>query len=173
MPTPPPDRSRRSLDHWQHQFLLYGPADLWNDAFADEQEVREAWQYHRARILSSYRGGRRPWAWWALESGRPHPGDREASTLYAMKVLSDEEHDELVAWWREQFERAQAPDFWFCLGPGRSLEGTPARRAQYRWADIPKSLLAQWTKERRRRGKRIRALKAVSAVEPAEPPPAA
>ena len=42
MPTPPPDRSRRSLSHWQQMFLLYGPADRWNDAFADQREVREA-----------------------------------------------------------------------------------------------------------------------------------
>jgi hypothetical protein len=57
MPTPPPDRSRRSLDHWQRAFLIYGPDRRWADAFADEQEVCEAWNYHRARILTSYRHG--------------------------------------------------------------------------------------------------------------------
>jgi hypothetical protein len=91
-----------------------------------------------------------------------------------MDLLSGEELNECLSFWREQFERAQAADFWFCLGPGRSLKGTPARRAQYRWADIPKSLLVPWAKEHRRRRRTVRALKAVSAIEPpAEPPPAA
>jgi hypothetical protein len=154
-------------------FLLYGPADRWDSAFADEAEACEAWNYHRARILSHYRSGRRPWAWWAYEAHVPHPGNHQASTLYEMGLLGAEERAELEHWWREQYLRAWSPRFFHCEGPGRIFEGAPARRAQYRWADIPKSLLAQWTKERRRRGKRVRALKVVGAVESAEPPPAA
>jgi hypothetical protein len=154
-------------------FLLYGPADRWGDAFADEWEVYESWNQHRARILGRYRGGRRPWAWWAFESGRSHPGNHEASTLYAMGVFSDEEYTEVVAWWHEQYLRAWGPHFFHCEGPGRLFTGPIARRKHYAWADIPKNLLMQWTKERRRRRRTIRALKAVSAVEPVEPPPAA
>jgi hypothetical protein len=154
-------------------FLIYGPADRWEDAFADEREVCEAWNYHRARILSSYRSGRRPWAWWALESGRSYPGNHQASTLYEMGVLSDEERAELERWWREQYLRAWGPHFFHCDGPGRIFEGPIARRKHYAWADIPRDLLKRWTRERRRRSKTIRRLEAVSAVAPAEPPPAA
>jgi hypothetical protein len=173
MPTPPPDRSRRSLSHGQEMFLLYGPADRWDDAFADEAEVCEAWNYHRARILSHYRSGRRPWAWWAYEARVPHPGNHQASTLYEMGVLSDEERAELEHWWREQYLRAWGAHFFHCEGPGRIFEGPIARRKHYAWADIPRDLLKRWTRERRRRRRIIHALKAVGAVEPAEPPPAA
>src|SRR4051812_30858183 len=99
MPTPPPDRSRRKLSHEQQMFLLYGPADRWNDAFADEGEVREAWNQHRARILGHYRGAR-PWAFWAID----HPelryrADRERSTLWRAGAFSSEEEEELEAEW--------------------------------------------------------------------------
>jgi hypothetical protein len=167
MPTPPPDRSRRSLSHGQRMFLLYGPADRWDDAFADEREVREAWNQHRAHILSTYRSGRRPWAWWALESAISFPGyDRERAVLFEAELLGEEERAELEAEWRQAFEKAQAPDFWLCLGPGRHLYGAPARRRHYRWADIPRSLLKEWTAERRRRGKTIRNLEPSSQPTP-------
>ena len=55
--------------------------------------------------------------------------------------------------WREEFERAQAPGFTFCIGErgdGRGaqwLTGQAAREAHYAWADVPRSLIAKWTKE--------------------------
>jgi hypothetical protein len=121
MPTPPPDRSRRSLSHGQEMFLLYGPADRWGDAFADEWEVYESWNQHRARILGRYRGGRRPWAWWAFESGRSHPGNHEASTLYAMGVFSDEEYTEVVAGGTSNICVPGVPISSIAKAPGASL----------------------------------------------------
>jgi hypothetical protein len=169
MPTPPPDRSRRSLNHGQRMFLLYGPADQWADAFADEREVREAWEQHRARILGHYRRGRRPWGWWQFEAGElRYPGyDREQAVLFEAGLLAPEERAELVTDWRREFERAQAADFWICLGPGRSLKGAPARRQHYKWADVPRELLLRWTRERRRQGKAIRQLEETVAGNPA------
>ena len=69
--------------------------------------------------------------------------------------------------WREEFVRAQAADFFHCEGPGRFLKGAPARRQHYEWADVPKSLLVQWTKERRRRSRTTRELEATSPAESA------
>jgi hypothetical protein len=175
MPTPPPDRSRRSLDHWQRAFLIYGPDRRWADAFADEQEVCEAWNYHRARILTSYRHGRRPWAWWAFESGDlRYPGhDRERAILFEAGLLGEEEREQLVAHWRAHFVQAQQPGFMFCIGhakPGDTfatwLEGSAARKAHYRWSGIPRSLLKEWL---RGRSRSVRS-KTVPAREEASPP---
>jgi hypothetical protein len=148
------------------RMTLYGPDPRW-DAFDTEEEAGAAWAQHRERILEHYRG-RRPLGWWHFEAGDlRYPGyDRERSTLYETGLLGEAERAELVTWWREQFERAQAPDFWICLGPGRSLEGAPARRQHYKWADIPRSLRLRWTREHRRRGKTIRQLETAAAEQP-------
>ena len=79
---------------------------------------------------------------------------------YEAGLLQEDERAELVAEWREQFEKAQAAGFWFCLGSGRSLKGAPARRAHYKWADIPPKLVRQ----RRKRGKTIHELEAAALL---------
>jgi hypothetical protein len=101
-------------------------------------------------------GGKRPWAWWRYESGRSHPGNHQASTLYEMGVLSDEERAKLERWWREQFDRAWRPGFFHCEGPARFFAGANGRRRHFAWADIPRELLQQWSAERRRRSRAIR-----------------
>jgi hypothetical protein len=117
MPTPPPDRSRRSLSYGQRMFLLYGPADRWNDAFADDGEVCEAWKAHRAHILSHYQHGRRPMAWWRFEAPIPYPGyDKECAALFETGLLGEEEREQLVAQWFVHFTRAQDPRFTYCVG---------------------------------------------------------
>jgi hypothetical protein len=157
---------RGRLNHERAMVLQYGPDPRW-DAFRDEEEYREAWARHRERLLAGDRHGRRPMAWWRFEAppSLKYPGyDRERSVLYEAGLLGEEERRELVAEWRQAFERAQAPDFWFCLGPGRSLEGATARRQHYKWADIPRSLRLRWTRERRRRSKAIRQLVETAAA---------
>jgi hypothetical protein len=160
-----PHRGR--LSHMQEMVLRYGPDERWADAFCDEEEHRDAWIRNRDRLLASCRG-HRPAAWWRYEAGDlPYPGyEREQSTLYEVGVLGEEERDELVKWWHEQYLRAQAANFWHYLGPGRSLQGAPARRAHYRWADIPASLLAEWSAAHRRRGKTVRKLETAAAEQP-------
>ena len=150
---------RGRLNHERQMILLYGP-DPGRDAFRSETEHADVWARHRDHLLADYRHGRRPMAWWRFEAGDLRfPGlNHERSTLYEAELLGEEERAELLAWWREQYLRARAPDFWLCLGPGRFLEGAPARRRHYEWADIPKSLLVQWTQERRRRSRTIHAL---------------
>ena len=164
---------RGRLNHPQEMVLRYGEDPRW-DAFATEDEHRDAWIRNRDRLLGGCRG-HRPAGWWRYEAGDlPYPGyDREQSTLYEVGVLDEEERAELVRWWHEQYLRAQAANFWHCLGPGRSLKGGPARRAHYRWADIPASLLAEWSAAHRRRRKTIRKLEAASPAETTASEPAA
>jgi hypothetical protein len=77
--------------------------------------------------------------------------------------VTGEEIAELEAWWREQFDRAWAPHFFHCDGPGKIFDGPIGRKKHYRWADIPRGLLKQWSAERRRRGKVIRKLETAAS----------
>ena len=98
--------------------------------------------------------------------------------LYEAGLLAEEERAELVAHWRARFVQAQQPGFMFCMGfarPGDKtatwLKGAPARRAHYRWAGIPRSLLQEWRSQRRRLGRPVRELE--EATTSPEPAPAA
>jgi hypothetical protein len=155
------------LDHEQELSLHYG--DLpGRPAFASDEARREAWLYHRDRLLAEYRHGRRPLAWWAYGSSLPWPGlDHERSALYAAGVLAEEERRELEVGWRREFEKAQASDFWLALGPGRFLKGAPARRAHYRWADVPLELVKEWTTQRRRQSRTIRRRSVMTTIRTA------
>jgi hypothetical protein len=94
--------------------------------------------------------GHRPLAWWRYEAPFPYPGyDSEQSTLYEADLLAETERAELVAFWREQFDRASDPNFFF-TGRGEILRGEAAHRAHCRWADIPPSLIEAWSAERER-----------------------
>lgn len=137
--------SRRRLSASQEMALWMGEAPH-KPAFHDEEEAREAWFYHRDRLLAAWgKHGRRPMAWWHFESKFSWPGlEREQSTLFEAGALTEEEAAELVAWWHEQFERAQRPDFFFCEGPGRFFSGAAARRRQYAWADIPDRIVKEF-----------------------------
>ena len=147
-----PRRGRISAD--QEQALWLGVP---TDAFADEDERREAWECHCDRLMGLFAThGRRPLAWWVYDSPIPDPGyDLERSALYDAGLLGKQEREQLVAEWRSEFERAQVPGFGFCVGlrpDGRGalwLTGQAACKALYRWADVPQSLVREWTAERR------------------------
>ena len=162
----PPPRRRLSADQ---------ELDLWlgsrAEAFASPEARRAAWLRHREHFSLPSAPGRRAMAWWAYEASIPYPGpDREASTLYAAGLLGEAEKVELEADWRREFDRAQEPGFWLCLGPGDWLEGAAARRAHYRWADIPRSLVKRWTAERKRQARTIRQLQDAAECESVLPP---
>ena len=134
--------------------------------FPSDEARRAAWTLHGPRLAVPSSPGRRPMAWWQYDAPIPWPGiDRERSTLYAAGLLGEEERRVLAAEWRLDFDRAQKPDFWLCLGPGEWLEGRAARRAHYRWADIPRPLIRKWTAERKRAAQTIRKLEA-EAIKP-------
>ena len=113
----------------------------------------ERWVKHKDQIMASTRAGSRPEEWWAYEKQMRQPCDLgdERITLFEMAELTKTELAELMPEWREEYERAN------CAGDGW-LRGEAAKRAQYRWAGIPRALIRKWDAERRRRAKMIRKL---------------
>jgi hypothetical protein len=159
-----PDRATKDMEMW------LGPSHD-GSAFASERERRAYWRENRDRILPMIGGrGRRPWAWWRYDAGDLcWPGyDRERSVLYIEGLLGEVEARELLAYWREEFDKANASDFVYHWN-GRLLRGAVARRQHYQWADIPLEEVVSWAKERRRAARRIRRLEA----EACAPRPAA
>ena len=81
----------------------------------------------------------------------------EQAALYEANLLGARERADLLAHWREQFDRAGPGDFSHCLGvlPGTTtaawLHGDAARNRHYEWAGIPDSLIKRWTAAQRRR----------------------
>jgi hypothetical protein len=147
--------SRGQLTFEQELELCLGPSHR-GSAFGSPAEVRIAWLKNRDRLLLMWsKNGKRPAAWWNFEAPFPRPREREQSRLYEAGLLTEPERVELVAWWRQEFERAWDPHFFFCDGPGRFFEGAVARRKHYDWADIPRALVREWTARRRRRGRTI------------------
>jgi hypothetical protein len=134
----------------QEMELWLGAPDA-GSSFASEDERQAAWTRHRDRLMQLWaQGGKRPVAWWSYESPVElyYPGpDYERSTLYEADLLSESEKAELVANWRHEFERANAAGFSFCAGPGKFLSGQQAFEAHVRWADIPDTLIEEWTAE--------------------------
>lgn len=147
---------RLPLSHEAEMSLRYGELAS-RPGFASEEERRAAWFYHRDALLRHCHGGGRPAGWWDYECPirRPRNHDYQEAALYEAGLLAESEVAELVAWWREQFERAQDPKFMFCIGfakPGDRvatwLAGPPARKAHYRWSGIPKALVREWMAQR-------------------------
>jgi len=148
--------------------LWLGPSPSLPPAFDSDEQRRETWFRHRDRLMEQHGSrGRRPVAWWRYEAGElRYPGyDRERSTLYAAGALAEAERAELLAYWRAQFDRASAPGFVHCEGPGKLLHGAAARREHFRWADIPRALVEAWSAERRRSARRIRELQTAAPQE--------
>ena len=151
------DRRLQAPQRWS---LLFGE-DQYRPAFPNEAARCEAWLVHRDALLACQRAGTRPRAWWQYESTISWPGpDDETATLYAAGLLSNEEIAELMPWWRQQFDRTYEPEFFYCVGPGKILEGAAARRKHLAWAGIPLAIIERWTRERERRADTIRKLKA-------------
>jgi hypothetical protein len=128
------------------------PSPDGSSAFASAEEARCYWIEHRVRLLEALaRNGRRPHGWWCFDddaAGLHYDRDTERSVLYEAGELGPEEEAELLADWHHEFVRSNDPSFRVCLGPGRFLHGEAARRAHYAWADIPLSLVAEWSVER-------------------------
>jgi hypothetical protein len=157
---------RHRLSFLQEQSLGYGEFHG-PPAFPSDAARRESWMRHRDYFLRRCRHGWRPAAWWDYEAliKRPLDSDYEKAALWEANLLSVDERAELESDWRERFERAQDPGFEFCIGhakPGDTfatwVKGTPAKRAQYKWAGIPHELIRRWTEERKRRSKATRKL---------------
>jgi hypothetical protein len=133
-----PDRYS-TLTHQEAQFLLYGD-DGHDCPFENEAEAQAAWAVHRKLLLASYLGsGRRPIAWWVIDFPRLRwrGYDRQRSTLYEARLLEEAERIALIVYWRAEFDQAEGL-------------ADDARQKRYREADIPRSLLREWKRGRRR-----------------------
>jgi hypothetical protein len=144
-PVDPSDITRE-----QEMELWLGAPDA-GSSFASEEERSAAWFRHRDRLMAMWAtGGKRPVAWWQYEAPAElyYPGpDYERSTLFEADLLSESEKAELLAYWRREFDRANAPGFSHCAGPGKFFAGEEAREAHIKWADIPPTLVEEWTAE--------------------------
>jgi hypothetical protein len=101
------------------------PPSMADDGFASEEAAREAWFRHRAHFMAHFAGhGKRPMGWWWFESPVPFPGYfKQRSTLYEHNLLDVAERAELLAYWRQQFERAGPAAFFRLRRAGRILRG--------------------------------------------------
>ena len=126
----------------------------------DRPISRERWRRHREQIMTaeSKLFGHRPPEWWIFEcNAEPPDWDNEAEVLYERGELGENELAALMLEWGEYYDQAQAPGFAYCIRskPGETsatwIEGREARGALYRWAGIPRCLLARWDAERKRR----------------------
>jgi hypothetical protein len=137
-----PDRVRCDAEMW------YGPGSA--SAFDSVELARRYWIENRARLLPILAvEGRRPWGWWRFDAGGlRHPGyDQERSTLYEAGLLGAEEAELLADYWRSEFDRGHGPNFFHCARSGKILRGEAARHAHFEWADIPLTLLEEWSAE--------------------------
>jgi hypothetical protein len=142
---------RGALTDEQEMELWLGPSHR-GSAFDSREELHQAWLKHRDRLMTLWaKNGKRPAGWWEFEAPFPRPFEREASALYEANLLGEQERAELVREWRREFARANEPNFFFTDSPGCVVRGAAARRAHYRWADIPSALIEEWTEERRHR----------------------
>jgi hypothetical protein len=131
--------------------------DLWlgfqgKSAYPTDEARRAGWFRHREYIMTQHaRDGFRPIGWWHYESPieLPRGGENQAAALYEGDLLDPGERERLVASWRRDFDDAQRPGFTYLTSKYTRLEGETAKRAHYRSAGIPKSLVIQWTNERR------------------------
>jgi hypothetical protein len=120
----------------------------------------EEWIRHREFLLCCVgNSGHRPVGFWRWEIGRLPPAlEVETSTLWAMGAFSDAEHSEILQRWRFEFDRSLDPHFFYCGGANMFLTGPRARKAHWRWADIPIPLLKTWLHSRKHQAAQIKQL---------------
>jgi hypothetical protein len=146
--------------------LWLGPSHVNGSLFSTEEELHDSWVRGRDLMMKEWaKNGHRPLAWWALEAsdlGLKYPGyERERSYLYNNDALFEDERDELIGFWKKEFNRSYDPDF-FASSAGGVLYGAAARRFHHDWADIPRVLRQQWRKERQCQIKTIRKVEATT-----------
>jgi hypothetical protein len=116
---------------------------------------REDWEQYRESLMRECRLGERPEEWWLFERGEERP-EHQAQRLWELGELGPAELPDVISEWRERWAKAQKPRFAYCIGHAKEgdtfaswLEGAEARKAHYRFWDIPAKLVEQWNAERR------------------------
>ena len=135
--------------------------------FADEDEARNLWERHRARLMALHaHNGRRPYAWWEFDAPRGArlrsgtPNNRRCSRLACSTRTSARS---LLHGGASSSSGATRRAFSMCVGPNVPwLTGRAARLAHLAWADVPGLLgrevggatrASAWSAERKPRPK--------------------
>jgi hypothetical protein len=143
------------------QELWLGPGPHRGSLFRDREALRAAWEENRAELMRQFGShGRRPLAFYEFDwrHGPRPPYETERSELWRRGLLTEPECVALEREWYAEFVRCSARDFAIARPwPQGLLTGAAARRAHYRWADIPAELIKRWTgREPTRRKERAR-----------------
>jgi hypothetical protein len=149
IPLQRPRRGHVTSAQWQELWL--GPGGT--SVFTSREELKDAWQRARERMVASLSPGRRPMGWWEFDAGDlKHPGyANERSTLWRADKLTPEERVTLETEWKAAFQEAQPDDFTLNDGSGEIFVGDCARAEHYCHHDIPRELIKRWTAAARRR----------------------
>lgn len=107
---------KRGVFKFQHALSLLEWLDLTIGAgskpsvFANDDERREAWRIHRAKLLEQAHAGSRPLAWWDFEhpGERPRSGGEETLRLLELDEIGADELRVLKRWWRDYERTARA-----------------------------------------------------------------
>jgi hypothetical protein len=145
-----------SLEELQELWL--GPHPTTGSCFCSREELVAAWAAGRDVVMRLWGShGRRPAGFYEFEYDGQRPAYAvERSTLWRANVLSEAERAELEREWKVEFAKAQAPGFMVSVSDSQILKGAAARERHFRWADIPSTLVEQWSAEHpvRRRGRK-------------------
>ena len=176
-----PIHRRRHLSHEEEMSLELGDAKG-ETVFGNHQERREAGERNREHLMARCGPGSRPAAFWDYDAPAlgvrypPHP-QYEKAALWEAGCLPPEEAAALERKWRGHFDHANSPDYFGqCIGYDRErhcaiwAKGEEGRKALYRWAGIPRTLIKRWTDERGRPGSARGTLKVVADNKKPEPP---
>jgi hypothetical protein len=141
--------------------LWLGPNPNSGSVFTSREELNDAWERAREKMMASLSPGRRAMGWWEFDAeGLKHPGyDLERCILWRAGKLTADEKATLEAEWKAAFAEAQASDFMLNDGSGELLKGDCARQAHYHHHDIPRELIRRWEAAARRRRPRVEAPK--------------
>jgi hypothetical protein len=165
IPLQRPRRGHVTSGQWLELWL--GPNPNSGSVFTSREELKDAWERAREKMMASLSPGRRPAAYYEIE----HPGvrrsyDSERSDLWRKGLLTTEEKATLEREWKVEFLKAQAPDFSVGTDDGL-LHGDAAVQEHLHWADVPVELVKRWTAASRRRRPRAVRNPTVAAQEKA------
>ena len=119
----------------------------------------ERWQRYRGKIMKHEAVfGYRPPEFWIYELNKEMPDDNQPTVLYERgNVLSEEEIENLLTYWRRHYDEMQEPHFSYCIGHAKDgdtfatwVEGEEARRRHIEFWGIPSSLIAEWDSKKRK-----------------------
>jgi hypothetical protein len=96
--------SHLHLDTARENSLLFGHTLFGRESLGDfenEEERREAWEHHRARLMVELPPGRRPDAFWRFDRAMPKGAESESHAIHMMADTSAGERTAIEMMWLE------------------------------------------------------------------------